>query len=515
MRQLALLAAVMLVACSSGEDTAKASPGPVVAETKPAPPKPAPPTPAPPTPATPTPATPAGSGAPAAPKPAEPSPSPPPSPSAKAPPAPVVADEPALGGHDFTPTGKILLAVGACGGDGTLPAGFKKELITQHCEVIERTQAQYKKSWLDIATPFFASHVPSTVPKKVVYPFAGGDLSTALTVYPDADEITTMSLEPAGDPRTLEALAKLKLLPSAPTKPATVSKPTTPPPPTSKPTKKRKSPAVGKSDAPARSDDGGTDAEPVVEEKGPPTLEKALRTVEYELRFLYRVNFSNTINMIDAMRGGLLPTNLIFSLSALKVHGYEVVSLRYFRLDNEGGIKYLTDDDVAGAPNPTTGAPDFRNRIFANAEVRFKKPGGRVQIYRHIQVNLDNDHLKKDMRVIRHLEAKGDVAGMTKAASYLLSWDSFSIMRDYLIGHVQWMVSDATGVAPRWGKAKGFEYETYGAFQIPHIGAGNSIAKDWRAEFAAEPTRKLAFRFGYYDGTPQHTNHLIIMRKKP
>ncbi len=433
---------------------------------------------------------------------------PPPSPTPPPPKAPVVADEPPPAGHDFTPTAKILLAVGACGGDGTAPEGFKKELIRQHCEVIEKTRSQYVTSWVDKATPFFVAHVPATVPKKVVYPFAGGDLSTALTVYPDADEITTMSLEPAGDPRTLEALAKQKVQASP-----DVGKVVAKPGPVTAPIKKKKSPAVGKSDKPDRSDDGNADDDPVVEEKGPPTLEKALRTVEYELRFLYRVNFSNTINMIDAMRGGLLPTNLIFSLSAIHVHGYEIVSLRYFKLDAEGNIKYLTDDDVAAAPNPTTGAPDFRNRIFANAEVRFKKPGGRVQIYRHIQVNLDNDHLTKDMRVIKHLEQKGPIAGMTKAASYLLSWDSFSIIRDYLIGNVQWMVSDATGVAPKWGKPKGFVYETYGAFQIPHIQAGNSIAKDWRAEFAREPTRKLGFRFGYYDGTPAHTNHLIIMRK--
>ena len=478
MRWLALL--LVVSACGASNDKAEAEPTPA-APAKPAA-KPAPPAP-------------------------PPTPAPPPAPPAP----PPIADEPPPGGHDFTPTGKIILAVGACGGDGTAPEGFRKELINQHCDVIEKTQAQYKKAWLDVAAPFFVAHVPATVPKKVVYPFAGGDLSTALTVYPDADEITTMSLEPAGDPRTLEALAKQKSPPPSPD----VGKMAKPDPvkPALMPAKKKKSPAVGKSDKPERSDDGNADEEPVALEKGPPTLEKALRTVEYELRFLYRVNFSNTINMIDAMRGGLLPTNLIFSLSALKVHGYEVVSLRYFKLDAEGNIKYLTDDDVAAAPNPTTGAPDFRNRIFANAEIRFKKPGGRVQIYRHIQVNLDNDHLKKDMRVIKHLELKGEVAGMTKAASYLLSWDSFSIIRDYLIGNVQWMVSDATGVAPRFGKPKGFAYETYGAFQIPHIQAGNSIAKDWRDEFAREPKRKLSFRFGYYDGTPAHTNHLIIMRK--
>ena len=409
---------------------------------------------------------------------------------------------PAAGGHDFTATGKVLLAVGACGA-GEVPAQFNKEQIKQHCEIVDKTQAEYKKSWVDTAKPWFAAHVPAKVPKKVVYPFAGGDLSTALTVFPDADEITTMSLEPAGDPRTLEALAKMKGAAGPITKKAAAPVKAVKPGP---------SKAVGNS-PPERADDGNYDTDPIIQAKGPPSLAKALRTVEYELRFLYRVNFSNTLNMIDAMRGGLLPTQLIFGLSALDVHGYEVVALRYFKLDAEGNIQYLTEQDVAKAPNPTSGSPDFRNRIFANAEIQFKKPGGRVQVYRHIQVNLDNNHLKKDPRVLKHLEQKGDVAGMTKAASYLLSWDSFSTIRNYLIDHVQWMVSDATGVPPKYGKAKGFEYETYGAFKIPHIGAGNQIAPDWRAEFAAQPPRKLGFRFGYYDGTKEHTNHLAIMRK--
>jgi hypothetical protein len=212
------------------------------------------------------------------------------------------------------------------------------------------------------------------------------------------------------------------------------------------------------------------------------------------------------------MREGSLPTQLIFGLSALKIHGYEVVAVRYFRIEPDGQIHYLDDAEVVAAPSPSKARPQARNRIFANVEIEFRRPGGRIQVYRHIQQNLDNDHLKADPRVLKHLEAKGTIAGMTKAASYLLSWDSFSLMRDYLTGHVSWMVSDATGVAPKWGKPAGYEYETYGAFIGPHIQAGGSIAKDWRVEFESEPKRDIAFRFGYYD--KQNANHLVIMRRK-
>jgi hypothetical protein len=360
-----------------------------------------------------------------------------------------------VGGHDFTAEAKALLVVGACG-EGALPDGITQDAVANHCDEVKKAQADYVDKWVKPASAFFAAHVPKDIPKKVVYPFAGGDLSTALTVYPDADEITNISLEPAGDPRTVDSLR------------------------------------------------GGD-------------LDRALKKVAYELKFLYRVNFSNTINMIDAMRGGALPTELIFALSALKIHGYEVVGLRYFKLDDDGAVHYLDDDDLAKAPKAAKA--ETRNWFFANAELQFKKAGGRVQVYRHIRQNLGNDEskgigpgLKKDPRVLKYLEAKGPIAAMTKAASYLLSWESFSLMRDYLLSHVVWMVSDATGVAPKWGRPAGYEYETYGTFVGPHIPAGSGISKDWRTEFETEPHRDLDFRFGYYD--IHNANHLIIMRKK-
>ena len=362
-----------------------------------------------------------------------------------------------LEGHDFTAEAKALLAVGACG-EGAVPDGITPDQVAKHCDDVKKAQTDYTESWMKPAREFFAVHVPRDIPKKVVYPFSGGDLSTALTVYPDSDEITNMSLEPAGDPRDIDTLR-------------------------------------------------GKD------------LDRALATVAFELKFLYRVNFSNTKNMIDAMRGGALPTELIFALSAMKIHGYEVVGLRYFKINDDGTLHYLDDTDLAKAPAVVKAKAEQRNWLFANAELQFRKPGGRTQIYRHIRQNLGNEDspgigagLTKDPRVLRYLELKGPVAAMTKAASYLLSWDSFSLIRDYLTSHVVWMVSDATGVAPKWGKPAGFEYETYGGFVGPHIPAGTGISKDWRTEFDSQPKRELGFRFGYYD--IKNTNHLVIMRKK-
>jgi hypothetical protein len=231
---------------------------------------------------------------------------------------------------EFLEEARQLMIVGACA-KGEAPK-VKPDVIAAHCKKVTAEQDEWKKSWLGAAGPFFKTHVPGGLPKQVVYPFAGGDLATALTVYPDAEEITTLGLEPAGDPTTL-----------------------------------------------GRLDEGDT--------------KRALGVVASELEFLYRSSFSKTMNMIYAMRAGQLPTQLVFSLSALQMHGYELVGVRYFKLDSSGDVVYLTEPEIAVAKKiRDVGA---RNRAFGNVEIKFKKPGAKnPQTYRHIAANIDNSHLK-------------------------------------------------------------------------------------------------------------------------
>ena len=345
---------------------------------------------------------------------------------------------------------KALLVVGACA-DGAPPASVNAKTLEAHCKKLKQAQDDYRAKWLDVADKWFASNVPKDAPKAVVYPFAGGDLSTALTVYPDAEEITTLSLEPAGDPR---ALAKLD------------------------------------------------DRE----------LRQALRVVEKELSSLYRADFSVTMNMITAMRRGELPTQLIFGLSALAIHGYEPTSMRYFHLTKDGDIKYLTEDDFAAIDKISDVGK--RNKQLCNVEIKFHKKGStKEQTYRHIMANLDDKHIKADPSALNHLEKKGTVAGMTKAASYLLTFSDFSTMRKYIIDHVDWMVSDSTGLPPKYGKPAGFEYETWGTYEASNMAAGAEVTPQWRALYREQEKRPLAFRFGYPD--KKLHGHLIIMRRAP
>ena len=119
-----------------------------------------------------------------------------------------------------------------------------------------------------------------------------------------------------------------------------------------------------------------------------------------------------------------------------------------------------------------------------------------------------------DDRVLRHLRAKGKVAVMTKAASFLLWYDDFGQVRDYLLKNIAWMISDASGIPPSYADPAGFEQVTYGDFAGPYFVIDN---KNTRAEFVKmwkkQPHRDLPFRFGYPD-SDKH-NHMMITRPKP
>ncbi len=384
--------------------------------------------------------------------------SPAPAPVPSAPPTPSLRPALAPGGADFSKEVRLLYRVVACGGDEPLPAALDPARVEEYCGWLVPRLAAYERDYLSKARPFLAARRPANLPPAVVYPFGGGDLLTALTTYPDAVEYTTLSLEHAGDPRRL----------------------------------------------------AGLDGAP---------LAQNLAEVRRRIRGLFAYAESTSENLMQLEKSDI-PGQLAFFVVALAVHGYEPVSLRYFRLEPDGALHYLTAEEIAAAEktlaqklNKAWTSPDF-SVAFSNAELVFKPKGkeGPLRVHRHIAVNLSDENLRRDPAALRFLEAQGQVAAMTKAASYLLWAEGFTKIRDYLLGHMVFMISDSTGIAPGDAARAGFEMETWGRFSGPYLLARKSVADEFRKLWAEQPHRELTFRYGYPDASGRH--HLLITRPK-
>jgi hypothetical protein len=360
--------------------------------------------------------------------------------------ADAAAPEEALEGTLYTKQVQAAFRVAACGGDDSLiPPQIDKKLVDAHCGMLKSSFAEYKREWLDVAGPFIAKLRPAGLPTTVVYPFGGGDLVSALATFPDATELTTVSLEIAGDVRAIDKADNKRL---------------------------------------------GSE----------------LTQLRDHLGKLFLKAHSRTVNL-DIETRGAVPGEVAYTMAALVIHGYEPVTLRYFAFNPDGTLRWLTEDDISKAKGQGREGP------FANAEIRFKKPGDtKIRILRHVAYDLSDASLKRSPALVKHLEAKGKVSAMTKAASHLL-WDdgNFSIIRDYLMNHTDWMISDTTGVPPRIAKKYGFVQDVYGAYEWPEpFGTvNNNDAKAFHELF--KTATPITFRYGYPDNKSH--GHIVVTHK--
>jgi hypothetical protein len=369
---------------------------------------------------------------------------------------------------DFTPEVKLLFRVVACEGDYPLPANIDQKVLDEHCKELKRRADKYKKTWVEIAEPFIQALKPAGLPKTVVYPFGGGDLISALTTYPEATDYTTFSLEHAGDPRRIHNVDAAK-------------------------------------------------------------LKASLSLIRFATSGLLVANDSKTENLQKTQRGDL-PGQLSFFLIGLAVHGYEPVALHYIRVDKDGKPTPLTWGEIRALDKETATlfrkewvSPDF-SPAFDNLEIIFqKKGGGEQKVHRHFaedgadypDKSLSKDPNAKsfgtDLPLQKYFENKGPVCAMTKAASYLLWLDKFSKVRDYLLNHMVWMISDSTGVPHSIAVKAGFEQDFYGHFDESFLKGNPEYNKDFKALW--KKAKPLPFRYGYLDAAPKLQVHMMVTYK--
>ena len=240
---------------------------------------------------------------------------------------------------DFTTQARELAGVVACVPGAVPPKRFDAKVLAAHCRQFAMLQRWWHHSWLERAQPFLEKVVPADLPTRVVYPFGGGDLLTALVTFPRATEINTLSLEPSGDVRSVDT--------------------------------------VGAED-----------------------LDGALADVRDMMRRLFAVAHSKTSTM-SKMAKAKFPGELSLTLIALAMNDLEPVSVRYFRVEPDGTLHYLTqaDLDAAASPPPPvarTSTPDggppapvapspasARKQLFANLEIEFRPRGGGATSFLH------------------------------------------------------------------------------------------------------------------------------------
>jgi len=372
-------------------------------------------------------------------------------------------------GASFADDAMLMYRIAACGGDPAdrIPEALGdairrdklRKVADRHCKNLLDRIAKFRAAYFDKHHAWFDEVVPKDIPKTVVYPFGGGDLLSALVAFPDATEITTISLELAGDPRRLRTL-------------------------------------------------------------DPGQLGSSLAALRVEIGGLLSVGSNTSLNLSAQQRNDI-PGQVASFLMALVAGGYEPVDMRYFRLEPDGAIHYLTQAEIDEMDPQRNRAlkgdwqsPSF-SQAFSHVEIRYRRIGEtQIRIHRHFGWNLGDDYLTKHPELVKHLAAKGKVTMLTKGASYLLQRPNFSLIRNYMLDHLAWMLSDSTGIPPFYARPAGMEQVTYGSYSGAFLegSRGNRYDQSFIDLWRKNPRKRLGFRFGYVDSAG--AGHLVVTRPK-
>ncbi|MBE2248950.1 MAG: hypothetical protein IAE78_05315 [Myxococcus sp.] len=358
---------------------------------------------------------------------------------------------------DFIDDVRLVFQVVTCQ-PGPVPPPLDAKVVEAYCRQMTPKFERFRSHWGVTAREFIALQRPAGLPGELVYPFGGGDLMMALTAFPEASVITTLSLELAGDPRRLKSLADKN------------------------------------------------------------ALAQSLKVLNETATTTLLSNDSKSVNLSRLQRGEL-PGQLSMHLMGLALNDQEPVSVRFFRVEPDGALHYFTHAEIdalerekATRLKASWKPPDF-SPAFANVEVQFV-PRGHPQaprrVHRHLGANLSDEGFAAAPGLLAHLDQKGRVSAMTKAASYLLWQNAFSVMREWLLAHAVFMISDSTGVPPRYWRKAGCAVQTFGSFQKSFLGTWEGYQEELRAEFAS--ARRLPMRFGYPDGSPEKRSHCLVVK---
>src|SRR4029077_4937989 len=101
------------------------------------------------------------------------------------------------------------------------------------------------------------------------------------------------------------------------------------------------------------------------------------------------------------------PGTIMMALAGLAVHDMEPVSLRYFDIEPDGSVRYMTAEELdqraveiaAHKKDPPKKVTHFwyeQDSAFAKLEIQYRpraQPSAPVRTYRHIVANLDDPHM--------------------------------------------------------------------------------------------------------------------------
>lgn len=249
---------------------------------------------------------------------------------------------------------------------------------------------------------------------------------------------------------------------------------------------------------------GGFD--PDIESMSDQKISSGLSILNSSLSTISSRNYFMTNNMkVDISKSVFRGTTSVFLsyFGYLKIKPY---SIKNFVLSNEGEIKYLSKEEINKKSSFKEGE--------LSVEFDFLDPvdGSKKKLY-FISTNISNFGFKTYPGTLKFLNKFDSFAVPVKAASYLLHYDSFTDMRDFLLSKAELFVMDDTGPRIKDLQAlNNFDIKVFGRYTRPIGLWPEKVQPDLRKIHEEQKPEKINFLYGY--GTADKQQHIMVVTRK-
>ena len=227
-----------------------------------------------------------------------------------------------------------------------------------------------------------------------------------------------------------------------------------------------------------------------------------LQDVDFVLRDIYSKSYFITKNMstdtkVDTKVNGMLP----LILWAVSRTNHEVLSLNYKNIDENG---------VAVDADLTKGKP---SAVVISVRHKVTRKIKRIT-YLSCDISDKGFKAKPNNFVFLSNTIPANCNSFVKSASYLLHYDSFKQIRDFILNKSKFLVQDDTGIPYKHFNTEAWVAELFGSYVLPVKDfSENLFQNDLLSAYKSEKYKgPLKFSLGYHWGGQNRQNQMVFIK---
>lgn len=223
--------------------------------------------------------------------------------------------------------------------------------------------------------------------------------------------------------------------------------------------------------------------------------------IKKTLRTILQLNLFRTSEMQDDMRDDRFSNISAIMMFFLHRSGYEIINVRNVYLDDKGLV-------VAGDPEKEKG-----KKYVTGVDFVFRKgKDGKLKRATYLKVDVSDASLRKLQNFMTFINNNNDFTTMIKSASYLLSFEEFSTVRNYILARARFILQDDSGIPLKHYDEKVWNLSFHGKYRVLEM-FRNRYQADLAKAMQTRTVAPLQFSYGY-GFTPERSSVMIAERKK-